>query len=234
MQRKFLIGGALTLTLGLVGAPWIQGVFGSSDSSSSSEPIVLDESMLPGFDLSSPIPFGGEPATSLAATPASNPASLANTDPDENGEAPEEMDELLTAIEGLKQDFRGEGMPDFSALDRQLTEREDSVPEFDREALLSRFPLTSLVIGPDRTFAQLGGELVTAGSVLSDGYTRIHRITAKGVELAHGNESIWMPLPPVRHVPATNSAAGLQPGTSAESFPDDSAGMNDSQAFPGP
>lgn len=236
MQRKLLLGGAFTLTLGLVGAPWIQGVLGSSDSSPSGEPAIPDESMMSDFPSPDSTMLGSE-STALAsrASSTSNPSSPTDSALEESEDAaPEELDDLLSAIEGLSQDFRGQGTPDFGAFDRSPAGRDDAAKTLDREALLNRYPLNSLVIGPERSFAQLGGELVTAGSTLSDGHSRVRRITAKGVELIHGRESIWMPLPPVRHVPASNSQAGGQPGSSAEAFPEDASGMNDTQAIPGP
>ncbi|MHC4376627.1 MAG: hypothetical protein ACYS26_08520 [Planctomycetota bacterium] len=212
MNRKYLLGGALLTTLGLAGAPWIEAALEGGDDQTPVSAADFEDD----FDVS----FDDEFAVEEDFTDAPELAS------ESEGEvADDELGGLLAAVEGLGANLRGgAGTSTLFAADRETTAEPGLPlePVFDADALRERYPLSSLVLGRGRAVAQLGGELATVGSVLSDGRTRVRRITERGVELLHQGEGVWVALPPVRHVPAaapafqTESAA---PPASAGSQP---------------
>ena len=230
MNRKILLGCALLATLGIAGAPWIKSVFEGEAAANAATEVNADRDLMMGMgaakdDLTIP----GSSSVSSSMQPSSGqPNTLGalaegrQSAPNNSDETEGELGGLLTAIEGLRQGFQGGDSVDFSDFDgsRQVHESEQDAADVDRAALLDRYPLSSLAIGPERSFAQLGGELVSTGSLLSDGRTRVRRITSKGVELLVGDDGIWVPLPPMRHLPGQTNLLDAQMDASSSSASD--------------
>lgn len=203
MNRKYLLGGALLTTLGLAGAPWIEEALGGGDAPGVADDFDadFDSGFESGFDDLDEFSVEDEFTDGAEEPPTSD------------GEAAsDELEGLLSAVEDLGANLRGG-----SNLGTLFDGESEASPEpglplapiFDADALRERYPLNSLVLGRGRAVAQLGGELATVGSVLSDGRTRVRRITERGVELLHQGQDVWVALPPVRFVPS--AAAAFQP-----------------------
>lgn len=202
MNRKYLLGGALLTTLGLAGAPWIEEALGGGDALDAGYADEFDGSFADEFDTD--IDGTDEFAVEDDFTDGSGLGSAAEGEPESD-----ELAGLLSAVESL-----GAGLRGGSDLERLFEPGGDGseaealalTPSVDADALRERFPLSSLVLGRGRAVAQLGGELATVGSVLSDGRTRVRRITERGVELGHEGQTVWVALPPVRYVPSATPA----------------------------
>jgi len=213
MNRKYLLGGALLTTLGLAGAPWIQEALGGGESNDSGYVDdfgdEFDGSLDGGFDADPEPGLDDEFAVEDDFTDASELAASAEGQPESD-----ELAGLLSAVDGLVAGLRGgsdlEGLFDEGGPQREA-ETLALAPVVDADALRQRFPLSSLVLGRGRSVAQLGGELATVGSLLSDGRTRVRRITERGVELMHEGQGVWVALPPVRHVPSATPAFQPEP-----------------------
>lgn len=203
MNRKYLLGGALLTTLGLAGTPWIAEALGGGDSAGTQAVEVVDDELEVGID-----DFTVEEGSSDATAPGSAGEGVND-----------ELEGLLSAVEGLGANLRG-GSDLNTLFGDGGDDAEQSgwalAPLVDADALRARYPLSSLVLGRGRAVAQLGGELATVGSVLSDGRTRVRRITERGVELLHQGEGVWVALPPVRYVPSVPTAASAIPPAAPE------------------
>jgi hypothetical protein len=212
MNRKILLGGALTATLGLAGLPWIEDALGGGAPTTSNS---VDDFSLEEF---------GEFDVELNDANGDPFAEGATADAPASSTAGSELESLLSAVESVGAGLRGGG--DLGALlggpprAEQDLEPMALAPTVDADALRERFPLNSLVLGRGRAVAQLGGELTAVGSVLSDGRTRVRRITERGVEVLCDGQAVWIPLPPVRHVPSAAAAPQPEPLVAGDPEPE--------------
>ena len=196
MNRKYLLGDALLTTLGLAGVPWVEAALESGDDQIPVSAPNFEDGL--GFNFDDE--FVVEQDFNDAPELASKSKGVVVDD---------ELGELLAAVEDLGANLRGGPVTSTLFAADQETPAEPGLSlklAFDADALRERFPLSSLVLGRGRAVVQLGGELATVGSVLSDGRTRVQNITERGVELLHQGECVWVALPPVRHVPSAAQA----------------------------
>lgn len=205
MNRKYLLGGALLTTLGVAGAPWIEDTLKGGDDAAPVSVSDFENDLEVGFDDGFALEGDFTDASELAS--------------ESEGEVvDDELGGLLAAVEGLGANLRGgSSMNSLFSAEGEPTAVSGlpTIPVVDADRLRERYPLSSLVLGQGRTVAQLGGELATVGSVLSDGRTRVRRITERGVELLHQGEVVWVALPPVRYVPSSASDFQAQPAASS-------------------